>query len=93
VLPLSNLTSCTPTKSNLYLANSLTHVVSESDLYRLHTFYVLNLISLFHCIGLTKGSVLVQGTCICFVKRPVFMVSWYYLAQPQAGGPPLVGSL
>ena len=33
--PLSPLNSCTPTKSNLYLVNSLAAVVREPDLYRL----------------------------------------------------------
>ena len=46
MLPLSHLNSCTPTKSNLYLANTLAAVVSEPDLYRLLTFQVLNLLSL-----------------------------------------------
>ena len=40
---LFHLTFCTPTESNLYLSNSLTTVVSESDLYRLLTFCVPNL--------------------------------------------------
>jgi len=52
---LSHLTSYTSTKSNLYLANFLGTVVSEPDLYRLLTFYVPNLLSLFHCLGRTKG--------------------------------------
>jgi hypothetical protein len=38
--PLSHLTSCTTTKSNLYLANSLAVAVMEHDLYRLLTFQV-----------------------------------------------------
>ena len=33
-------TYCTPTKSNLYLANSLAAAVSEPALYRLLTFHV-----------------------------------------------------
>src|SRR5215469_7837677 len=45
--PLSHLTSCTPTKSNLYLANSLAAAVSEPALYRLLTFHVPKKISLF----------------------------------------------
>ena len=40
VPPLSHLTSCTPTISNLYLADSLAAAVSEPDLYRLPTFHV-----------------------------------------------------
>ena len=47
---LSHLISCTPNKSNLYLANSLAAIViCEPDLYRLLTFHVPNLMSLFHC--------------------------------------------
>ena len=38
--PLSHLTACTSTKSNLYLANSLAAAVSEPDLYWLLTFQV-----------------------------------------------------
>ena len=38
---LSHLTSCTPTKSNLYLANSLAAAVIEPTLYRHLTFHVL----------------------------------------------------
>jgi hypothetical protein len=34
--PLSHTTTCTPTKSNLYFANSLTAAVSEPDLYRIY---------------------------------------------------------
>jgi hypothetical protein len=74
VPPISHLTSCTPTKSNLYLANSLATVVRELDLYRFLTFHVPNLASLFHCLGYTKGSVLAWGNCIHFVTRPVFTV-------------------
>ena len=48
---LSYLTSCTPTKSNLYLANSLAAAVNEPALYRLLTFQVPNLMSLFHLLG------------------------------------------
>jgi hypothetical protein len=72
VPPLSHLTCYTPIKSNLYLGNSLANVVSEPDLYRLHTFHVPKLISLFHCTGLTKGSVLVQGTCIVHKKASFY---------------------
>ena len=50
VSTLSHLSSCTPTKSNLYLANSLATAVSDPNLYRFLTFHVPNLISLFHCL-------------------------------------------
>jgi hypothetical protein len=61
---LSHLTYCTPTKSNLYLANSLATVISDPDLYWLLTLQVPNVIPLFRCLGYTKESVQVQ----CFVK-------------------------
>ena len=53
-LPLSHLTSCTPTKFNLYLANSLAVATSEPALYWLLTFQVPS-DALFHCLGRTKG--------------------------------------
>ena len=66
------------TKSNLYLANSVATVESEPDLYRLLTFQVPNLMSLFHYLGCTKGSVQqAQGNCTHFVTRPAFTVRNY----------------
>ena len=50
MLPLSHQTSCTPTKSNLYLGNFLAAAVSEPALYRLPTFHMPNLVSLFRCL-------------------------------------------
>ena len=72
--PLSRLTSYTPTKSNLHLANSLTTAVSGNALHGLFTFQVPNLMCLFHCFVHTRVSVQVRGTCLCFVTKPVFMV-------------------
>jgi len=72
VPPRSHLTSCAPTKSNLYLANSLAVVVSDPDLYSLLTFHVPNLMSLFQCLVRTKGSVQARVICISFVPRPIF---------------------
>ena len=69
--PFSHLTSFTPTKSNLQFANSVATVVSETDLYRLLTFHVPNLMSLFYGLGCTKESRQVQGICICFITRTV----------------------
>ena len=70
---LSHLTSCTPTKSNLYLANSLAAPVNKPALYRPLTFHVPNLISLFRSLGRTKASVRVQGLLYkCFA-------TWYVL--------------
>jgi len=69
-------------------------VVSLSDptLYRLITFHVPNLVSLFHSLNRTKASVPVRGKCSCFVTRSLFTVrNCQHLAQPPVGGPPLVG--
>ena len=52
---LSHLSSRTPTKSNLYLTNSLSTVVSDPDLYKLLTFQVPNVMSFFRCLGCSKG--------------------------------------
>jgi hypothetical protein len=61
-------TSCTPSKSNLHLVNSLAATIREPALYRLLTFQVPNLMSLFRCVGHTKVSVQVWGfVCKCFV--------------------------
>jgi len=52
---------CLPTKSNLYLANSLAAAaVSEPALHRLLTFQVPNIMSLFRRLGRTKESVQLQ---------------------------------
>ena len=72
--PFSHLTSCTPTKSNLYLANFLVAAVSEPAVYMLLTFHVSNLMSLFRCLGRTNVSIRVRGKCSCFVTKPVFTV-------------------
>jgi hypothetical protein len=68
VPPPSHLTSCTPTKSILYLASSLETVIREPDLYKLLTFHNPNLISIFRTLGrLSKESVQVRGLCNLFV--------------------------
>ena len=77
---------------SLPLANFLAAAVSEPALHRLLTFQVPNLMSLFRCLGCTKVSVQVRGSCNRFVKdmflrRGVVSTS----PNPQAGGPPLVG--
>jgi len=73
--PLSHLTSCTSTKSNLYLANSLAAAVSEPALYRLLTFQVLNLMSLFRRLDRARVPVQVRGfLCKQFVPGYIFTV-------------------
>jgi len=61
------VTSFTPTKSNVYLANSLGTVVNDPNVYSFLTFHLM---SLFHCVGRSKG--LVQAL---FTTRPVFTLS------------------
>ena len=71
--PLSWLTLCTTTKSNLYLANSLTPAVSEPVPYSPQIFQATNLISLFRCLG--RSRVLVQVprfSCKPFITGYVF---------------------
>ena len=70
--PFVHLTTCTPSQPKSYLANSLATAVSESGLHRLLTFHIPNLMSPFHCLGLTKGSFPARDTCIRFVRRSVF---------------------
>jgi hypothetical protein len=88
----SHLTSCTPTKSNLYLASSLETVIGEPVLYKLLTFHVPNLISIFHSLGhLSKESVQVRGSFEVFVTSLFFTVKVVSpTPDPQAGGPSLV---
>ena len=57
VPPLFHLTSCIPTKPNLYLTNSLANVVSDPDLYTLLTFHRPNLMSTFHCLSCARPSI------------------------------------
>ena len=71
--PLSHIISCTPTKSNLYLPNSLTAAVSEPTLYRLVTFQVPHLISLFRCLGRTRLNF--QDLCLLYN----WFLTWYIL--------------
>jgi hypothetical protein len=62
-------------KIRLYLANSLVTAVSEPALYRLPTFHVPNLMSLFRCFGCPKISVQVQGLLYeCFATGYVSKV-------------------
>ena len=69
-----HLTSCTPTKYNLYLAISVVTGVSDPYLCRLLTFHVPNLFSLFHCLGCSEGTFQARSICTHFVTRPVFKV-------------------
>jgi len=46
-----------PTKSNVYFTNRLATALSDLDLYRLLTFHVSNLMSVFHFLCHCKGYV------------------------------------
>jgi len=83
--PMLHLTS-TPTKSNLYFANSLTAVVSEPYPYSLLTFHVPNVMSLFRWLCRTKVSVQIRGSCKHFVMEYFFFTvrSYQHLAQPPS---------
>ena len=72
--PLSHLTSYTPTKSNLYPANSLAAAESEPSIYGLLTFQVSNIMSLLRCLLVrTKVPVQVRGfLCEKFRKKICF---------------------
>ena len=88
MLPLTHLTSWTPTKSNLHLGNSTATAVSEPDPSWLLTFHAPSLMSLFHHLGRTKG------IHICSVTRPIFTVGLFSTSpNPQTGELPLVGCL
>ena len=68
-----------------YLANSLAAAVSDPALYRLLTFQVRNLSSLFHSSGRTKVSVQVQVKCSYFVTKPIFKARiCQHLSQPPS---------
>jgi hypothetical protein len=93
VPPPSHLT-CTPTKSNLYFQISSTTALSEPAIYILLTFQVQNLISIFFRLGhLSNESIQVWGFLNIFVIA--YYSQWGVASptrNPQAGGPPLVGS-
>jgi hypothetical protein len=68
VPPPSHLTSCTPSKSNLYFDSSFDNVTSEPAQYKLLTFHVSSRMSLFRRLcRLSKESVQVRGSCLRFV--------------------------
>jgi hypothetical protein len=75
VPPQPHLTSCTPTKSNLYFEISYATALSEPVLYILLTFQVPNLISSFFHLGrLSKEFIQVQGFLNIFVRSLFFTV-------------------
>jgi hypothetical protein len=78
VPPLSHLTSCSPTKSNLYFDITFATVTSEPALYRFLTFQVTNLVSIFLSLRrLSKGPVRVRGQLWRFVTNFFFTARSY----------------
>ena len=69
--PLSHLTPCTLTKSNLYLANSLAAAVRETALYRLLISHVSNLTSPFRCSVRAKVISPVPMLSVCLFRRKI----------------------
>ena len=68
VPPLSPLNTCTPTKSNLYLAKSLATAVTDPDPYTLLTLQMPFHMSILLYSGCTEFSSKVWGNCESFVK-------------------------
>jgi hypothetical protein len=71
--PLSHLTSCTPSKSDLHLSNSPTTDLIAPTLHRLLIFQVY-LTSFFHCLGRAKESVQVRRALKHFATNYFFTV-------------------
>jgi hypothetical protein len=73
VPPPTYLTSCTPTKSNLYLDSSLEIVIRKPALFKLLTFHNPNLMSVFHRLGrFSRESVQVRSSLMTFVRNYFF---------------------
>jgi hypothetical protein len=91
VVPLpSHLTSCRPTKSNLYLESSLESAGMEPALHKKLVFLVRNCISIFcRLCRLFKNSLQVRAPCESFVTW-FFRWSLVSLTPARTGGPPLV---
>jgi hypothetical protein len=70
----SHLTSCTPTKSNLYHSISPTTDLIAPTLPRLLIFQVPNLMSFLQCLVLAKELVWVRGALKHFATNYFFMV-------------------
>jgi hypothetical protein len=93
VPPPSHLTSSISLNLTHILSFFAT-VMSEPALYRLHTFHVPNLISIFFSSDrLPNDSVQVRGRLCHFVTKLFFTVSCNPHAQTQAVEPPIVGYL
>jgi len=86
---LSSHVTCTATEPNLYFVNFLWLCSFTMNCKKTLTFQHPNLMSIFHCLGHTKGSRLVYDPLYHFI-------TWIFLswgAQPPPGGPPHCGCL
>jgi hypothetical protein len=91
-VPLPHLTTCTATKYDSYLSNSLATVVNEPDLLWSPNNPRTKCHISFPLLRSYQRSVQARGTYIRFVPKSVFF-RWGVVsttANPQAGGPPLV---
>jgi hypothetical protein len=80
------LTSCTTSKSNLYLHSSLETVIREPALYeyKVLAFHVPNLISIFCRLGrLSKESVRVRGSYEHFITSLFFYDEGLLFPRPR----------
>jgi len=76
------------------LVNSLAAAVSEPTQYRLLTFQVPYLMTLFRCLGRNKISVQVsEAYCLSVSQEDTFLRWWVVSTSPNppAGGPPFLG--
>jgi hypothetical protein len=75
VPPPPDLTFCTPSKSKLYFYSSLETVINEPALYKLLTFHLPNLISIFCPLRrLSKKPVQVRDSFEHFITSLFFTV-------------------
>ena len=95
-IPLSHLTSCTPTKSNLYLANSLAAAISEPALYKTPNIPSTKSHAPSFAALLVPNISPGPRLCLWLFHNKIRFHGEELLAPrptPQAGGPPLVGCL
>jgi hypothetical protein len=91
--PFSHLTSCTPTKCNLYFSHSLATAFSMPALQRQLPFLVPSVMSIFRCLSLATESVLVRRSLQHFVRNQTFFGGRLLIPppNPQAVRPPPFG--
>jgi hypothetical protein len=79
------LTSCTPTKCNLYVDSTFDTVTSQRVLYKLLIFCVPNLVSIFHHLSnLSKESIKVWSSSKLFIRCLFFLQCCKPHAKPPS---------